>query len=296
MKKLIIIALVVSLIAVACGGISDADKTATAVVSTATAEAQATATALEALASDDPNVQSWITAYDDLSDAMLANLDADGISKAFFVEAISSQAKETGPTFAELRDIVRTFEAIGDLEVTFLSQHHWLGIFFLPPSTLQVTGISAATVSAFQLGSAFPTGHQAARLTDVFYQYGLLERCQGLPNPNPPELVGFFADLPPEVKAELEANGWTEERINAFIEGDEVPTVEDIRSLYGPLSDVPIPPLAAFVNRLLNQFHPVVLETLIEEIGQQTFDELTACARAPTGSEFLALIEFLESP
>ena len=103
----------------------------------------------------------------------------------------------------------------------------------------------------------------------------------------------FFASLPDDVKAELEAAGWTEERIIAELEleGDEDTPIEEFRGLFGPLSDIPIPFVAEGATFIINQIPVTFLGPLIEEIGQDAFDELKAGSRPPTGGEFLAIIE-----
>ncbi|MEE9199054.1 MAG: hypothetical protein V3U26_04570 [Dehalococcoidia bacterium] len=97
------------------------------------------------------------------------------------------------------------------------------------------------------------------------------------------------------MKAQLEANSWTQERINALFEEELEPSMEEMRGLFGPLSNIPIPPLAAFTASMLNQFPSFLLEPIIQQIGQQAFDELKAGARAPTGRELLALFEVIGS-
>ena len=113
----------------------------------------------------------------------------------------------------------------------------------------------------------------------------------------PEELVRFFAGLSAAVKAELEAAGWSEERIAAFItafgESQQLPPLDDLRRLLEPLADIPFGPLTASTAVALGQFPPALSQPLVAAIGQQAFDELKSGARAPTGSEFLAFLELL---
>ena len=120
------------------------------------------------------------------------------------------------------------------------------------------------------------------------------------------ELRSFYAGLPDSVKRELEAGGWPEERVNRFL--DEVARAdlsslealvglfsppEDIARLFAPLSEIPIPPLADPAQVLLNELLPAFLEpALVQQLGQQAFDELKAGSRPPTGGDFLAVLQF----
>ena len=113
----------------------------------------------------------------------------------------------------------------------------------------------------------------------------------------PEELGRFFAGLPAAVKAELEAAGWSEERIAAFItafgESQQLPPLEELRTLLEPLADIPFGPLSASTAGALGQLPPAFSQPLVTAIGQQAFDELRSGARAPTGSELLAFLELL---
>ncbi|MFQ5875263.1 MAG: hypothetical protein ACE5JL_15890, partial [Dehalococcoidia bacterium] len=64
----------------------------------------------------------------------------------------------------------------------------------------------------------------------------------------------------------------------------------------GPLADIPVTfakeQTTFILNMLPNEF-PDALGPLAAALGQQTFDELKAGARAPTGREYLALLEVL---
>ena len=112
----------------------------------------------------------------------------------------------------------------------------------------------------------------------------------------PEEVLSFFAGLPDEVKAQLEAAGWTHERISALAEGGgEDVQIEEARSLFTILPNVSIPFLSAQATRVLNRFPSFMLAPLIEQIGQQAIDELKAGSRPPTGAEFLAILELISS-
>ena len=66
---------------------------------------------------------------------------------------------------------------------------------------------------------------------------------------------------------------------------------EDIARLFAPLSEIPIPPLADPAQVLLNKLLPTFLApALVQQLGQQAFDELKAGLRPPTGGDFLAVL------
>ena len=115
----------------------------------------------------------------------------------------------------------------------------------------------------------------------------------------PEELGRFFAGLPAAVKAELEAAGWSEERIAAFItafgESQQLPPLEELRRLLEPLADIPIGPLRVSTAVALGQLPAAFSQPLVTAIGQQAFDELKSRERAPTGSELLAFLELLSA-
>ncbi len=274
-------AVAVGLFAAACGGTSDSDRTATA-----------TATALRSLAAENETVGFYMGVFQGLSDEVKGRLDAAGIGEAGFATALGTFDLEVEP---DAEAIAEVFEAIGDLEVTFLPSRAMTVL--TNPGLLRATiAIDDATAAAVRSGDAFLTSSQLAQLFSVLDRFIGLEGEQGedATDIDTEEVVAFFASLPDDVKQELEAAGWTEERIVAFV-SEAVPAVEELRSLLLPLSDVPVPPFQAQVQALLgllDALPSVVTAPLTLQLGQDAIDELKAGARPPTGGEFLALIEF----
>ena len=307
------VATAIGVLVAACGGTSDADKTATAAPgvtaaaeataqaqaeATATAVAQSTAAALRSLAAQSETVQYYVAAYQGLSAAIKERLDAAGIDEARFATALGTFGPDTDP---EADAIAEVFGAIGDLEVTFLPSQALASL--TGPGLLRVAiGIEDETAAAIRSGDAFLTGAQLAQIFSVIG--GFIESGDGqdedVTDIDTEEVVAFFASLPDDVKGELEAAGWTEERIAAFIgeaeDGvEEIPPIDELRSLLLPLSDIPVPPFQANVQALLgllDALPSIATAPLIQQIGQDAVDELKAGARPPTGGEFLALIEF----
>ncbi|MEE9249316.1 MAG: hypothetical protein V3U79_11575 [Dehalococcoidia bacterium] len=307
--------LILLLIGASCGGgLSDATKTATATVPTATAEvrvtptAQAEATAqpqptatptAQAEATPSPEVQHWLDVYDSLPDDVKARIEAiPGISigRNQFVEAVS-WLDEGGPTESQMQSLVRLFEAIGDLEVTFLSTDLWAGAVILSAAAYQTAGmdIDETTLNAIRAGTAFPTGTQAAVVFDITAQFMAMGEWEELPEPDIEDFMSFLEGLPAGVRGEMEDAGWAEERINTILFEQEVMSIEEIRSLFEPLSNIPIPTFAPFITGVLNHIPSVLLGPFVQEIGQEAYDELKAGVRGPTGGEFLTFFQMLET-
>jgi hypothetical protein len=168
---------------------------------------------------------------------------------------------------------------------------------------LLITVAMALAVAADQTAAAAPgvtATAEAAAQAEATALRSLAAQSEQIAEIDTEAVVAFFASLPDDVKGELEAAGWTEERIVAFIgdaEGviEELPAVEDLQGLLLPLADIPVPPLQAQMETLLglvDALPSLLTRPLVQEIGRDAFDELKAGARSPTGGEFLALIEF----
>ena len=237
--------------------------------------------------------------YDSIPGPVIDRLDAAGITRDDFLAAIGAFIGGDEP---DLGGLIEILEVIGDLEVTFMPQELLAGMLFLPIGLLQAGGIDIdeQTLAEIAAGTRTATGTELAQFFRVFAELvTVAEEEQDIPEPDLEELKGFFATLPPDVKAELEADGWTQARIEEFIErldddeSAEEPPIEELQSLFGPLADIPIPPFAAFMTASLSQFPTFVLAPLVEELGQEAVDELRSGARPPTGGEFLAFFETL---
>ncbi len=311
----------------ACGGgLDDASKTATAAAPTiaagATLEAQS-ATA-EAVASVTAQAQATVTSqalaeaaaraqeegldelfgalpageiYDGLSGQVRAMLDASGVDRATFERVVASL---TGVGEPDFEGAAVLFCALGDMPVDFLPPQFWGQMALLPAQVYHLAGVEldSEDLSNFAGGLAFPTGEEAAQMMRALGQFVLMDQAQEadeVEEPSPEEIKSFFASLPDDIKAQLEADGWPEERINQFADSVEEPDPSELKSLLTPLADVPIPFLQEEMSAFLSQSPDFLLAPIIEKIGQQAVDELKSGVRPPTGSEFLALVEVFET-
>ena len=158
----------------------------------------------------------------------------------------------------------------------------------VPPQLLDCIreAIGQEALSELMSGTRMPTFDEADRFLPCF---------EGPPAPSPEDVLSFFDALPANVRAELEAAGWEEQRLSTFLESEQEPSLEELRSFLEPLSDIPIPLLAERTTFILSAIPDFVLSSLAEELGQPTVEQLKSGARPPTGGEFLVIMELLES-
>ena len=235
--------------------------------------------------------------YDDLSGQVRAMLDASGVDRATFERVLASL---TGVGEPDFEGAALLFCALGDMPVDFLPPQFWGQMALLPAQVYQLAGVELdpEDLSDFAGGLAFPTGEKAAQMMRALGQFALMDQAQEedhVEEPSPEEIKSFFASLPDDVKDQLEAAGWPEERINRLAESVEEPDPSELKSLLTPLANIPIPFLQEDMSAFLSQSPDFLLAPIIEKIGQQAFEELKSSARPPTGSEFLALVEVFET-
>jgi len=155
-----------------------------------------------------------------------------------------------------------------------------------PPQLLDCVreAIGQEALGELMSGTRIPTFDEADRFLSCF---------EGPPTPSPEDVLIFFDALPANVRTELEAGGWDEQRLSTFLESGA--SLDELRSFLVPLSDIQTPLLAEQTTFILGAIPSIALSSLADQLGQPTVEELKSGARPPTGGEILVIMELLES-
>ena len=241
---------------------------------------------------------NWINEiYDGLPDELKSTLRQDGFDRTTFQSVIFSLMGEDIPDVDQASIL---FRSVGALPVDFLPFQFWDLVLSLSTQSVatESTVLDPKDITSYSTGSSYPTGDEVAEIMMALSQItweGGSQTTDDIALPTSEEIEGFFSSLPSDVKARIESDGWTEERVNQIADSSEPLNLLEVRSLLALLGDVPITFLQDETIGLLVQLPGFLTVKIADGLGQTAYNELKSGVRPPTGTEFVVLIDSLEA-